>query len=265
MKTYFVMNTATRHVKIGRSGDPDQRIRSLQTASSVPLEVLTILDSDVEAEWHQRFAKSRVSGEWFAIDTDLARAMREELGVIVPPQGGASSRIGFVKDIQMEIEASYNCTFCPYPANDADDILDHTLDLWSTLICFLGDRDTDDDTDWDERQEEISEAYGAMFDLIEQGRPDLYMGYWLEHDGDHLSGLAWWLPRTPAAREKFLDELLLAEESAPWPITLLVVDQRDHSIHECADVLDSILRKKTSGPSRSIGDPSGRLESTGND
>jgi Meiotically Up-regulated Gene 113 (MUG113) protein len=60
-------------VKIGTAKDPDQRLKTLQTASPVPLTGLCAWRgfSGEEAEIHQRFADHRIRGEWFRPHADL--------------------------------------------------------------------------------------------------------------------------------------------------------------------------------------------------
>ncbi|WP_412104407.1 GIY-YIG nuclease family protein [Streptomyces europaeiscabiei] len=55
-------------VKIGKSGDVLKRLRQLQTASPVPLQVWwqrETTDPGLEGKLHRHFAAQRLSGEWF--------------------------------------------------------------------------------------------------------------------------------------------------------------------------------------------------------
>lgn len=64
---YFV-RAANGLVKIGVSADPRGRLKSLQTASPVRLELALVLPgqgADGEAALHARFAAYRSHGEWF--------------------------------------------------------------------------------------------------------------------------------------------------------------------------------------------------------
>lgn len=64
---YFV-RAATGHIKIGRSADPELRLRDLQLGSPVRLVLVgTIATSpeDTEARLHHRFSAAREHGEWF--------------------------------------------------------------------------------------------------------------------------------------------------------------------------------------------------------
>lgn len=54
-------------IKIGISGNIKSRLRALQTSNPIPLTLLATTDGGglMEAEYHRRFAKHRLSGEWF--------------------------------------------------------------------------------------------------------------------------------------------------------------------------------------------------------
>lgn len=54
-------------MKIGLSGDPEKRLRSMQSGSPVPLVLLHTEAGDFEREMelHHRFDLYRVRGEWF--------------------------------------------------------------------------------------------------------------------------------------------------------------------------------------------------------
>jgi Meiotically up-regulated gene 113 len=63
-KTYFVANE-DGHIKIGKAIDPVHRLKCLQTGSAQRLKILYVINNDVEAHLHKRFAHLRKSGEWF--------------------------------------------------------------------------------------------------------------------------------------------------------------------------------------------------------
>jgi len=54
-------------IKIGQSGDPDRRLRDLQTMSPIPIDMVLVLDGMAASEGalHEWFADSRTHGEWF--------------------------------------------------------------------------------------------------------------------------------------------------------------------------------------------------------
>lgn len=71
-KTYIIKSPASGLIKIGKSGKPNERINGLGTAAGCKLDVLAIIDDDIEAELHKRFASIRVYGEWFRDDGQIA-------------------------------------------------------------------------------------------------------------------------------------------------------------------------------------------------
>ncbi len=77
--TYIVeaMETEPRMVKIGRSRSPDDRLASLDETSPVPLRRLLLIEEDVEAELHERFAADRVRREWFRFSADIRAFVQE--------------------------------------------------------------------------------------------------------------------------------------------------------------------------------------------
>lgn len=68
---YFLKNHANNTIKIGRTKDPAERLRTLQTGNSDRLEFLYIID-DVEDSFetfvHEVCDRYHISGEWFAGD-----------------------------------------------------------------------------------------------------------------------------------------------------------------------------------------------------
>jgi len=70
---YFV--AAGRHVKIGFSTAPLERLRSLQTSHPEKLEILHAVPGTqlMERSFHRRFAKGRVRGEWFLLSQEVRR------------------------------------------------------------------------------------------------------------------------------------------------------------------------------------------------
>ena len=65
VKTYFILNTSTKLIKIGRSVRPSKRIKDIQGMAGAKLELLAVIDSDIEAELHIQFKQYRRTGEWF--------------------------------------------------------------------------------------------------------------------------------------------------------------------------------------------------------
>jgi hypothetical protein len=72
--TYFARARGTNLVKIGRSTDVQQRIKSLQTGCPQEIDVIGIADGDCESNWHRRFSGHRRTGEWFELsDQDISQ------------------------------------------------------------------------------------------------------------------------------------------------------------------------------------------------
>ncbi len=72
---YFVAAEGLGHIKIGYTGGEDVGVRlaDLQTASPVPLKLLSTIPGTMEDEkdLHRRFASARVCGEWFKPTNEL--------------------------------------------------------------------------------------------------------------------------------------------------------------------------------------------------
>jgi hypothetical protein len=96
---YFI-HDGDHHVKIGHAHDPSARLRELQTGNRRQFTLLAVAvgeTQDMERSYHQRFARRRVSGEWFAMDgeiaTEIERVQREYWNVGAPRVAGF--RFGF--------------------------------------------------------------------------------------------------------------------------------------------------------------------------
>jgi hypothetical protein len=80
---YFVADDAG-HVKIGHSDDTLKRLSQLQTGNSVPLHILHVSREpdvyrrvDLESMLHDRFAASRLRGEWFKLAGPIAKYVKQ--------------------------------------------------------------------------------------------------------------------------------------------------------------------------------------------
>jgi hypothetical protein len=85
---FFQMMVGDNPIKIGSTGDVDQRYHSLKCMLPYEIKVLGILEKrsfDVERRLHQRFAASRLKGEWFRPAPDLLRFIEERTTSWVPP------------------------------------------------------------------------------------------------------------------------------------------------------------------------------------
>jgi hypothetical protein len=69
---YFI--AASKHVKIGFSTAPIERLQALQTSHPEKLEILHTVSGDqrMERRLHQRFAGYRVRGEWFRLSNEIS-------------------------------------------------------------------------------------------------------------------------------------------------------------------------------------------------
>lgn len=84
---YFIKAENVGLVKIGYSDRPEERLKSIQGMSPVPLRLLGWMPGSQqdERDLHARFAHLHSHGEWFRVDDDLA-ALIEEV-----PHGGSSN------------------------------------------------------------------------------------------------------------------------------------------------------------------------------
>lgn len=64
---YFVENPITGLVKVGSTKDVERRVRELECASGMTLEILRVCEDDghMEQEVHDALAAYRRVGEWF--------------------------------------------------------------------------------------------------------------------------------------------------------------------------------------------------------
>lgn len=67
---YFIQSKETGHIKIGRSVNPEKRIKALQTGSHRQLRLIASFQDMGwrEPELHEYLKKWRVSGEWFDVE-----------------------------------------------------------------------------------------------------------------------------------------------------------------------------------------------------
>jgi hypothetical protein len=65
--TYFARCLTTGNIKIGRSREPNERMKQLQAATGNPHELLaTLRGGENESAYHSIFTEHRLYGEWFA-------------------------------------------------------------------------------------------------------------------------------------------------------------------------------------------------------
>lgn len=79
---YFIVEPASRSVKIGSAICPESRLQSLQTSNPNALVLIGTKEggSAQEKEYHRRFDAYRIrpDGEWFRLEGDLAAFLRDE-------------------------------------------------------------------------------------------------------------------------------------------------------------------------------------------
>ena len=81
---YFVLNSDSNAIKIGKAKDIQKRLQSLQTVSPAKLQLLKAVQvmSELEARTlesslHRKFALLRITGEWFRADKELVDYMSD--------------------------------------------------------------------------------------------------------------------------------------------------------------------------------------------
>ena len=71
MKTYCIRQQVTNYLKIGKSENPQRRLKELQTGSPTTLTLLHSIEGDFESELHQKFREFNLNGEWFEWHDDI--------------------------------------------------------------------------------------------------------------------------------------------------------------------------------------------------
>lgn len=71
VKTYFILDDWNRAVKIGKSKNPEKRLKQLQTGHAHRLQLVGTLEGDHERKLHKLWESRRLNGEWFKADKDL--------------------------------------------------------------------------------------------------------------------------------------------------------------------------------------------------
>jgi len=69
-KVYFIREVGTELVKIGKSHDPEERLKTLQTGTPHKLELMHVVDSEKRDEnwFHQKLSEFHVTGEWYRLN-----------------------------------------------------------------------------------------------------------------------------------------------------------------------------------------------------
>ncbi len=64
-KTYIIADKKYHIIKIGRSKNPDKRLKTIQINGSTELEIICVFEKDIEREIKELLKKYKVRGEWY--------------------------------------------------------------------------------------------------------------------------------------------------------------------------------------------------------
>lgn len=81
-RTYiYVISDRQGRFKIGRSDNPEKRLRQLQTGNSKKLEIIGITKGDIwlEKRLHKMFLLHREKGEWFSLSPEAVEFLLDYL------------------------------------------------------------------------------------------------------------------------------------------------------------------------------------------
>lgn len=67
--TYFILDTCSGDIKIGKSIDINRRFREFRTAN-IHIKLIGYIASDVEKKLHKKFKDDNVQLEWFDLDIE---------------------------------------------------------------------------------------------------------------------------------------------------------------------------------------------------
>lgn len=71
-KTYFISQKHDQNkIKIGKSYNPEKRLKSLESSLGVELNLLKVVNFDIESSLHYRFMELSIGGEWFEDNGDI--------------------------------------------------------------------------------------------------------------------------------------------------------------------------------------------------
>jgi predicted GIY-YIG superfamily endonuclease len=73
-QVYLIRNNNNGQIKIGRSNNPERRLKTLLTSTTDDLEIIKTIPSNsasqMESNLHQKFRHKRINREWFALTED---------------------------------------------------------------------------------------------------------------------------------------------------------------------------------------------------
>lgn len=80
---YFIRNTLLGYIKIGVTGNITKRLRGLESACGMPLELLRVVPGGCgdESFLLEKFEASRLKGEWFLPNGELLRLATTDVSV----------------------------------------------------------------------------------------------------------------------------------------------------------------------------------------
>lgn len=80
---YVIGNLLQKVCKIGFSENPKKRIKSIQTGCPFVLNTLLLFEADkyTETRLHHKYAKYRISGEWFSIEGELKESIEKHMKI----------------------------------------------------------------------------------------------------------------------------------------------------------------------------------------
>jgi len=87
MKTYFIRCGEDGPIKIGKTNQIQIRMKNMQVGAPDKLVLLKLVEGNIEAECHEKFASLRKNGEWFAPSPELLAFIGQL------PQSGLSRKI----------------------------------------------------------------------------------------------------------------------------------------------------------------------------
>jgi hypothetical protein len=91
VKTYFIQCVSGGPVKIGKSQNPEMRLRQIQGSCPSRMLLIGVINHDYEARLHRIFGdRNGLAGEWFVCDERLARAIKRLCGATAIADGRTS-------------------------------------------------------------------------------------------------------------------------------------------------------------------------------
>jgi len=132
---YFIENVETKRIKIGKSINVISRFSSIKTSNDCEVKLLGFVEGghDLEKKLHDRFAASRVRGEWFTEEI--------EPDVMVIIGGGRvvdETEIEFLNNVIPLIIKIIDESKAISDRTNSDEAKDHLRDVRSLLGSSMG-------------------------------------------------------------------------------------------------------------------------------